>query len=132
MQENPISTPKIEQYGSVLFIVARTAQIVRGRVAFGETHLFVGQGYVVSVRHGASESYANVRERCESSPVLLSQGEDHIALCDPRLYRRQLRASLERNQQRGGGSGSRDFQEDAQTVINRSLVHAAPRAPAAA
>ena len=36
--------PKIEQYGEALFIVARTAQLVEGRIAFGETHLFVGRG----------------------------------------------------------------------------------------
>ena len=55
--------PKIEQYGEALFIVARTAQIVQDQVAFGETHVFVGHGYVVSVRHGASTSYA----RCENA-----------------------------------------------------------------
>src|ERR1700741_790439 len=36
--------PKIEQYGEGLFIVARTAQLVEGRIAFGETHLLVGRG----------------------------------------------------------------------------------------
>jgi magnesium transporter len=70
--------PKIEQYGEALFIVARTAQIVDGKIAFGETHLFVGRGYVVSVRHGASTSYRAVRERCESCPTTLSHGEDYI------------------------------------------------------
>ncbi|MGC2827125.1 MAG: magnesium and cobalt transport protein CorA [Pseudolabrys sp.] len=70
--------PKIEQYGEALFIVARTAQLVRGRIAFGETHLFVGRGYVVSIRHGASRSYTPVRERCESCPTVLSHGEDYI------------------------------------------------------
>jgi magnesium transporter len=70
--------PKIEQYGEALFIVARTAQMLDGRIAFGETHLFVGQGYVVSVRHGASTSYTPVRERCEASPKALSDGEDFI------------------------------------------------------
>jgi CorA-like Mg2+ transporter protein len=58
--------PKVEQYGNAVF-VARTAQLIDGRIAFGETHLFVGRGYVVSVRHGASRSYAPVRERCECS-----------------------------------------------------------------
>src|SRR4028118_1282499 len=53
--------PKLEQYGEALFVVARTAQMLDGRIAFGETHLFVGQGYVVSVRHGASTSYTPVR-----------------------------------------------------------------------
>jgi magnesium transporter len=70
--------PKVEQYGDSLFIVARTAQLVKKQVAFGETHLFVGQGYVVSVRHGASSSYTAVRERSESCPALLAHGEDHI------------------------------------------------------
>lgn len=70
--------PKIEQYGEALFIVARTAQIVDDRVAFGETHLFVGRGYVISVRHGASTSYAAIRQRCESRPNVLSHGEDYI------------------------------------------------------
>ncbi len=60
--------PKIEQYGDALFIVARTAQLEGESIAFGETHLFVGEGYIVSVRHGASTSYAPVRERCESCP----------------------------------------------------------------
>jgi len=70
--------PKLEQYGNCLFIVARTAQQVNGRLAFGETHLFVGRGYVVSVRHGASTSYAVARERCESLPGSLSHGEDYV------------------------------------------------------
>jgi magnesium transporter len=70
--------PKIEQYGEALFVVARTAQLIDGRIAFGETHLFVGRGYVVSVRHGASSSYAAVRQRCESCPTVLSHGEDYI------------------------------------------------------
>ena len=70
--------PKIEQYGDALFIVARTAQLIEGRIAFGETHIFVGDGYLVSVRHGASTSYKPVRERCESCPRALARGEDYI------------------------------------------------------
>jgi magnesium transporter len=57
----PHQQPKVEQYGAALFTVARTAQMMEGRISFGETHLFVGKGYVVSVRHGASVSYAPVR-----------------------------------------------------------------------
>src|SRR5690242_14459789 len=36
--------PKIEEYGDALFIVARTVQMVKGKIRFGETHLFVGRG----------------------------------------------------------------------------------------
>jgi magnesium transporter len=70
--------PKVEEYGDALFIVARTVQMVKGKIAFGETHLFVGRGYVVSVRHGASVSYSTVRQHCESCPKALSHGEDYI------------------------------------------------------
>jgi magnesium transporter len=70
--------PKLEQYEAGLFIVARTAQLVGGRITFGETHLFVGKGYVVSVRHGSSVSYAAVRQRCEACPRTLAYGADYI------------------------------------------------------
>lgn len=75
---NAHQRPKIEQYGDALFVVARTAQLVDGRIAFGETHLFIGAGYLVSVRHGASTSYTTVREHCESCPRALARGEDYI------------------------------------------------------
>ena len=74
----PHQRPKLEQYGDALFIVARTAQMLNDRIVFGETHIFVGHGYVVSVRHGASTSYNAVRQRCEACPALLSNGEDYI------------------------------------------------------
>ena len=72
--------PKLERYGDSLFIALRTAQPDReqGRIAFGETHLFVGARYVVSVRHGASLSYADVRIRCEASPQLLAKGPGFV------------------------------------------------------
>lgn len=76
--EHPHQRPKIEQYGDALFIVARTAQLIDGRVAFGETHIFVGKGYIVTVRHGASTTYSVVRQHWESCPTALAKGEDFI------------------------------------------------------
>jgi magnesium transporter len=76
--EHPHQRPKLEQYGDGVFIVARTAHMLDGRISFGETHIFVGRGYIVSVRHGASTSYAPVRQRAESCPTVLSHGEDYI------------------------------------------------------
>jgi magnesium transporter len=76
--EHPHQRPKLEQYGDALFIVARTAQLIRGRVSFGETHVFVGKGYIVSVRHGTSTSYAAVRQHWETCPTALAKGEDFI------------------------------------------------------
>lgn len=76
--EHAHQRPKLEQYGDALFVVARTAQLIEGRISFGETHLFVGAGYIVSVRHGASTSYAAVRQHWESCPAVLAKGEDFI------------------------------------------------------
>ncbi len=70
--------PKLEIYGDSVFIVLHTAQLVEKKIAYGETHLFLGQGYVVSVRHGPSLSYADVRARCECSPKLLARGESFV------------------------------------------------------
>jgi len=65
---------KIETYGDSLFVVVQTAQLVSGHIAFGETHLFLGQRYLVTVRHGASLSYAPARRACEHTPDLLALG----------------------------------------------------------
>ena len=70
--------PKVELYGDCLFVVLRTAQTQDGKVKFGETHLFIGPGYLVSVRHGASLPYVTVRARCESNPNLLRKGPGFV------------------------------------------------------
>lgn len=65
---------KIETYGDSLFVVVQTAQVVNGHIAFGETHVFLGPRYLVTVRHGASLSYAPARRNCEHTPDLLALG----------------------------------------------------------
>jgi magnesium transporter len=66
--------PKIEAYGNSLFVAVHTAQSVDDKIRFGETHAFLGPRYLVTVRHGASLSYAPVRARVEREPELLSLG----------------------------------------------------------
>jgi magnesium transporter len=68
--------PKLETYGDSLFVVLRTAQqnVEQDRIDFGETHFFLGRNYIVSVRHGSSRPYTDVRARCESTPHLLRKG----------------------------------------------------------
>jgi len=70
--------PKLEEYGQALFVVLRTAQLQDERVVLGETHIFVGPRYVVSIRHGASLSYNEVRMRCETTPHLLKKGPGFV------------------------------------------------------
>ena len=72
--------PKLDRYGDSLFVALRTAQMdpATRRAGFGETHIFVGPRYVVSVRHGASLSYAEVRGRCEATPQQLRKGPGYV------------------------------------------------------
>ena len=68
--------PKLEIYGNSVFIVLRTAQINKERhIEFGETHFFLGKNFIVTIRHGSSISYADVRSRCENTPHLLGKGQ---------------------------------------------------------
>src|SRR5450432_3305495 len=69
--------PKLEVYGDSLFIAVHTAQMEKDKIEFGETHMFLGRNYLVSVRHGASLSYAAARRACESSPSLLALGPSY-------------------------------------------------------
>ena len=72
--QNAHQRPKLEAYGNSLFAVMHTAQVVDEKIVYGETHAFLGPRYLVTVRHGASLSYAPVRERVEREPELLVLG----------------------------------------------------------
>lgn len=71
---NAHQRPKIESYGDSMFIAVNTAQVIEERIRYGETHAFLGRRYLVTVRHGASLSYANARARVERDPDLLALG----------------------------------------------------------
>lgn len=77
---NAHQRPKLEVYEDSLFVVLRTAQMLPSprRLEFGETHIFVGRNYVITVRHGSMRSHIGVRQRCESTPQLLSKGPGYI------------------------------------------------------
>ena len=76
---NAHQRPKVELYGDSIFVVLRTVQMNKDHhIEFGETHFFVGPNFIVTIRHGASVTYANVRTRCESTPQLLSKGQGFV------------------------------------------------------
>jgi magnesium transporter len=68
--------PKLEAYGDSLFLVLKTArwQAESESIEFGEILLFIGDHFLVSVRHGETELH-DVRLQLEQRPELLSQGE---------------------------------------------------------
>lgn len=74
----PQHRSKIEAYGETLFVVVRTARLENDDIILGHTSVFVGPRYVLTVRHGASLSYAPVRQRCEKTPEKMRLGPPFI------------------------------------------------------
>jgi magnesium transporter len=70
--------PKIEEYGDSLFVVLRTIEVAGDEIVPGEVDVFVGPNYVLSVRSGARQGFADVRARCEREPSLLRHGSGFV------------------------------------------------------
>jgi magnesium transporter len=72
--------PKLERYGETLFAVLRAARYLDGpeTVEFGEVHVFVGEDFVVTVRHGEAPDLGEVRRRMEGDADLLKRGPEAI------------------------------------------------------
>lgn len=79
---DPRHLPKLESYGDHLFIVARTVRLEKGgdhpQLAFGNTALFMGRQFVITVRHGSDRGHVPVRAQLEATPWLLKQGSDVV------------------------------------------------------
>ena len=70
--------PKIDEYGDSLFAVLHTVEPVSGELKAGELCVFVGAGYVLSVRSHAERGFVEVRQRTEREPELLRQGPAYV------------------------------------------------------
>ena len=70
--------PKLNIYGDQLFVVARPAYLTDGQIAYGETSVFVGETFIISVRHGSVRAHSGLRQQLESSPGLLRHGVDYV------------------------------------------------------
>ena len=68
--------PKLETYGPTLFIVLKVARYVDPEeiVNLTEIMLFLGDGFLVTVRHGESTVLADVRQMLEADPERLGWG----------------------------------------------------------
>lgn len=77
---NPTQMPKLETYGSQLFIVARTAAVQEGdNIAYGQTAIFLAGDFVVTVRLGSARAHSQLRTRLESTSERLVEGPDYVA-----------------------------------------------------
>ena len=68
--------PKLDIYGSTLFIVLKPARYVDSdeMVSLTEIMLFLGDGFLVTVRHGESSILGEVRQLLEADPGRLKSG----------------------------------------------------------
>ena len=72
--------PKLEIYGQHLFIIARSAMIEEGEnIGYGQTAIFLGNDFLVTVRLGAISAHDELRTRLEGDPERLSEGPDYVA-----------------------------------------------------
>ena len=70
--------PKVDVYGDQLFVVARTAHLEQGVIAYGETAMFVGHSHIISVRHVSARTHRALRDQLEAAPFLLMHGTDYV------------------------------------------------------
>ncbi|MFN9474553.1 magnesium/cobalt transporter CorA [Acidovorax sp.] len=73
--------PKVEEYGSSLFVVMHLLEPEPERPGHfneGEVDVFVGPNYVLSVRNRSKQGFLGVRDRCEREPDLLRHGSGFV------------------------------------------------------
>jgi magnesium transporter len=68
--------PKLEFYGDTVFIVLKTAQYHDDTetVDIGELNIFVGESFIITVRHGDASALDGVRKQADERPELLQSG----------------------------------------------------------
>ena len=78
--------PKLERYDDTLFMVLRTLWYVdeNDAVETGELNIFIGRGFVITVRHGKGSSLHEARLALEQMEKVLSHGTSAVvyAVCD--------------------------------------------------
>jgi magnesium transporter len=72
--------PKLERYEDMLLVVLKTARYVDSEevVELGEILLFVGDDFLISVRHGMASSLEGLRRELQSDPEFLRLGPSAV------------------------------------------------------
>ncbi|WP_421850585.1 magnesium and cobalt transport protein CorA [Novosphingobium sp.] len=77
---NPRQLPKVDIYGKQLFVVARTAMMgaTEDSITYGQTAVFLGPQFIVTVRLGSARAHADLRRALEADSDHLSEGADYV------------------------------------------------------
>lgn len=72
--------PKLETYDESVFMVVKSARYLDATetIEFGEILVFIGDGFIVHVRHGEATPLRDVRRRLESRPDLVACGPSAV------------------------------------------------------
>ena len=72
--------PKLEEYDDSLFVVLKTVRYDEDaqQIELGDVMLFVGDSFVVTVRHGKGRALADVRKRLETQQEILDCGPSAV------------------------------------------------------
>ena len=121
--------PKIDEYGSSLFVVMHLIEPVGPDLLTGEVAIFVGPQYIVSVRRDAQLGFTEVRRRCELEPELLQHGPAYVlyALMDNIVDRYfpvldKLTAEIEEVEERIFAGQTTRAQVEAMYLLKRKLM----------
>lgn len=77
---SPTQTPKVDVYARHLLIVARTAHMADGeKIEYGQTAIFLGPDFVVSVRFGSARAHSSLRQKLEGDAERMAEGPDFVA-----------------------------------------------------
>ena len=68
--------PKLEAYDDMVFLVLKTARYVDPTevIDLGEVLVFLGEDFIITVRHGVASSLSGVRETLDADPERLKHG----------------------------------------------------------
>src|SRR5690606_23043452 len=71
--------PKVETFGDMLFVVAKTAAVDKlESIVYGHTAMFVGPNFIVTVRLGSHRAHDALRAQLELNPERLREGADYV------------------------------------------------------
>jgi magnesium transporter len=72
--------PKLEVYEDMVFLVLKTARYVDPTevIELGEVLVFLGEDFVITVRHGEASSLTPVREVLDANPARLKHGPGSV------------------------------------------------------
>ena len=70
--------PKLEEYGSTLFVVVQPVEVEGAELHAGQIAIFIGPNFVITVRRGLKRGFSELRNRSEQEPDLLAHGPAYV------------------------------------------------------